>query len=277
MPPKSDITVFEFAQAVLKASKANPTKYSLEALDQSEKAPYGFVATVHQDFLHVHKNTIQNRWTDKKTEILAQARELALAGISDTDDMLEMTGTVDTDNRHDTHIIDDNRDKTDTLDIPDAGEIDIEDAPELDIPDVEAINIEATEELNICDTFDVDNAQSFITREDALAMMQEMEDRLARLINAERAPVSADADEPSAQAKQGKKYLGARGDLRVKLDAALLDRLRALEAHYAGNLSRAVDVIIWRGLNRPLMSYELPEAEQKRLRNLYEKPFKKMK
>jgi len=227
MAPSKGLTVEELARAVLKVSQTAP-KYSLDALEKSEKAPYGFMAAVQKEIPHVPKTTIQYHWQHEKSEILAEVKRLAESDIDDTVDSLVANDTRAT---HDS--------------IAESG---------------------STPEKVIDDTSDT------MTRKEILTVIHEMEARLTSMIQAQQRPVViGDKDEPPPQAKQGKKFLGARADLRVKLDAALMDRLKALEPQYAGNLSRVLDVIVWRGLDRPAMSYELPEDEQARLRKKYQK------
>lgn len=70
-------------------------------------------------------------------------------------------------------------------------------------------------------------------------------------------------DEPALPPKTGKKFTGSKDHLHIRVDAELIRVVGELaRERYAGNVSRAAEVALWRGLGRPTLSHEL-EADGK--------------
>ena len=64
-------------------------------------------------------------------------------------------------------------------------------------------------------------------------------------------------DEPGIGPRRGKNYAGVKFNLRPRIDMVLADLLyKEAVGHYGGNMSRCLDVILWRHFNRPRLSWE---------------------
>jgi hypothetical protein len=67
----------------------------------------------------------------------------------------------------------------------------------------------------------------------------------------------AAGDVPGIAPKKGKAFIGEKFDLRVRVDRALYMKLFEDAArNYTGNMSRCLDVALWRYYGRPKLSWE---------------------
>jgi hypothetical protein len=77
---------------------------------------------------------------------------------------------------------------------------------------------------------------------------------------------------PPLPKKAGRKYLGSKQDLRVRVDKnlyeLLLDHARA---EFGGNASAALDAVLWTFYNRPQLSFETAKPAYKTTEENYTK------
>jgi len=96
--------------------------------------------------------------------------------------------------------------------------------------------------------------------------LRELEERLTRSIDEKiqaaigSRPAQISIDErtdPPLPPKTGKKFLGSKGDLRVRIDSNLLSLLESdCNRHYNGNMSRCLDALLWRYYGQPSLSFQ---------------------
>ncbi|MGO9120489.1 MAG: hypothetical protein ACLQPD_23105 [Desulfomonilaceae bacterium] len=109
-----------------------------------------------------------------------------------------------------------------------------------------------------------------MNRAEVKSMLKEQEAKLTRLIDEKiqaalgKRPADMTAGEkndPPLPPKSGKKFAGAKGDLRVRIDSNLLGLLESdCNRHYNGNMSRCLDAILWRYYREPALSFEEPQT-----------------
>lgn len=98
---------------------------------------------------------------------------------------------------------------------------------------------------------------------DAAELIRDLEKRLEKRIDERIAEISssltslATTDEPPLPPRHGKRHLGGKGDIRVRVDGELLKLFQQETARYNGNASRAMDVILWRYFGKPKLTFEL--------------------
>jgi hypothetical protein len=104
------------------------------------------------------------------------------------------------------------------------------------------------------------------------SLLEEQEQKLTRLIDEKiqaalgRRPAdmkAGEADDPPLPPKTGKKFAGAKGDLRARIDANLLKLLENdCDRHYNGNMSRCLDAVLWRYYEKPALSFEESQTSE---------------
>ena len=74
---------------------------------------------------------------------------------------------------------------------------------------------------------------------------------------------SRDSQEPPLPPKTSRKFEGSKTDIRVRIDSVLFNLLN-LDSHRtsAGNLSRTLDIILWRYYGKPKLSWELDKLDK---------------
>lgn len=102
------------------------------------------------------------------------------------------------------------------------------------------------------------------------SMLKDQEEKLTRLIDEKiqaalgrRPPdmTACEKNDPPLPPKTGKKFAGAKGDLRVRIDSNLLDLLESdCQRYYNGNMSRCLDALLWRYYEKPALSFEEPQT-----------------
>jgi len=117
-----------------------------------------------------------------------------------------------------------------------------------------------------------DDKVDTITRAEVEAMLAALENRLTTIIaqNISTGDTLDKLDEPPLPPKTGKRFHGAKGDIRVRVDAVLVELFEGdVAKRFAGNASRAMDAILWSHFGKPALSFELPKDEQERLHKKY--------
>jgi hypothetical protein len=112
-----------------------------------------------------------------------------------------------------------------------------------------------------------------VTREELTRMMEDMESRLMQAIDEklstseieERKGVMVDIfDNPPLPPKigpAGKRYAGDKADIRARVDMKLFKLLEdEAKIYFGGNVSRALDAVLWRYYQKPCLSFEPSEA-----------------
>lgn len=98
---------------------------------------------------------------------------------------------------------------------------------------------------------------------DAARLIRDLEKRLEKRIDERIAEISssmtnlAATGEPPLPPRQGKRHLGGKGDIRVRIDEELVKLFQQKTARYNGNASRTMEVILWLYFNKPKLSFEL--------------------
>jgi hypothetical protein len=88
-----------------------------------------------------------------------------------------------------------------------------------------------------------------LTKKD-LAAIQAMIDQ-----SLEKAPETSRALPPMPK-KRGKRLLGEKGDIRVRVDAVLAELFQKEVTQHGGNASAAMDKILWNYFGKPRLSFE---------------------
>jgi hypothetical protein len=92
-------------------------------------------------------------------------------------------------------------------------------------------------------------------REQVRVWLNDMLGEIAKLQRTDGFP----EDEPGIAPRQprGKALQGRKYDLRVRVDKNLADALiRLAKKNHGGNISRALDVLLWRYFDRPKLTWE---------------------
>lgn len=108
-------------------------------------------------------------------------------------------------------------------------------------------------------------AKKYATQDD----LEQLENRLIRLIDekfCKRLQESGEAQDldipPMPPVEYGKKYRGEKLDIRAIVDRNLKIRLEEYaREHFAGNVSRSLDVILWNFFDKPKLSFQEKENE----------------
>ena len=103
-------------------------------------------------------------------------------------------------------------------------------------------------------------AEKFVTieqldkfREEVRAYMGEM----LELVSGMKSSGFVESDEPEIAPRKGKSFYGEKFDLLVRVDRNLAELLiEHSRRDYGGNISRTLDVVLWRFYDRPKLSWE---------------------
>ncbi|MEW6137826.1 MAG: hypothetical protein AB1733_06275 [Thermodesulfobacteriota bacterium] len=112
-----------------------------------------------------------------------------------------------------------------------------------------------------------DDKYDNVDKREVESMLQSLEARLTTLIEKRFSEavtaqgVTVDkVDMPPVPPKvgeAGKKFAGSKSDLRARVDSNLFERLESeAQAHFSGNMSRCLDVVLWRYFGKPRLSFE---------------------
>lgn len=73
---------------------------------------------------------------------------------------------------------------------------------------------------------------------------------------------SRDQKEPPLPPKTSRKFEGEKADIRARVDSVLFNLLN-LDAHRqsGGNLSRQLDIVLWRYYGKPKLSWEIKDID----------------
>jgi hypothetical protein len=83
----------------------------------------------------------------------------------------------------------------------------------------------------------------------------------AEAVNLVMIDMSQDPPLPGKAGPAGKKLLGSKEDLRARVDSELFKLLDAdCRSKYGGNLSRALDAVLWKFYQKPKLSFETDET-----------------
>ena len=103
-------------------------------------------------------------------------------------------------------------------------------------------------------------AEKFVTPEQLDSFREEVRCYMAEmleLVNGLKSATDAEIDEPEIAPRKGKSFYGEKFDLRVRVDRNLAEMLFAhAKRDYGGNISRTLDVVLWRFYGRPRLSWE---------------------
>lgn len=108
-----------------------------------------------------------------------------------------------------------------------------------------------------------------VSQADIDAAISNLRKELTALIDSKITFISVDKLEevpqkPKKAGQFGKKKLGKRHDLRARIDKELWDKLEEYsDAHFTSNASAALDAILWNFFDKPKLSFEVGEKEEK--------------
>jgi len=101
-----------------------------------------------------------------------------------------------------------------------------------------------------------------ITREEFESVISTLRDELIQIINSRSAIVQIDIDKsrppkPKRTGPHGKKLEGTKNDVRCRIDSELYKMLSTeCDLNFSGNMSAAIDSILWNYFGKPLLSFE---------------------
>ncbi|MFA6221444.1 MAG: hypothetical protein WC647_03945 [Desulfomonilaceae bacterium] len=109
--------------------------------------------------------------------------------------------------------------------------------------------------------------EKFVTHEELDRFRQEVNACMAEMLKlvTEKTATDYGIDEPEIAPRKvkSKALQGAKFDLRVRVDKNLADMLfEHAKRDYGGNISRTLDVVLWRFYGRPQLSWEGKQNEE---------------
>ncbi len=101
-----------------------------------------------------------------------------------------------------------------------------------------------------------------ITRKEFESVISSLRTELIEMLNTRSGIVSIDDDKarppkPKRTGPYGKKLEGMKDDVRCRIDSELFKMLSAeCDANFSGNMSAALDSILWKYFGKPLLSFQ---------------------
>ena len=101
-----------------------------------------------------------------------------------------------------------------------------------------------------------------ITREEFESVISNLKDELIQIINNRSGIGVIDSDKarppkPKRTGPHGKKLEGMKNDVRCRIDSELYKILSTeCDSNFSGNMSAALDSILWNYFGKPLLSFE---------------------
>jgi hypothetical protein len=126
----------------------------------------------------------------------------------------------------------------------------------------------------------ISKSDETITRAEFEAVISKLRDELIEMINARSGTVPVDADKcrppkPRRTGPHGKKLEGTKNDIRCRIDSELFKILsNECDKNFSGNMSAALDAILWNYFDKPLLSFETPANKEDQSPLLNSKPIK---
>jgi hypothetical protein len=126
----------------------------------------------------------------------------------------------------------------------------------------------------------ISKSDETITRAEFEAVILKLRDELIEMINARSGTVPVGADKsrppkPRRTGPYGKKLEGAKNDIRCRIDSELFKILsNECDKNFSGNMSAALDAILWNYFDKPLLSFETPTNKEDQSPLLNSKPIK---
>jgi len=106
-----------------------------------------------------------------------------------------------------------------------------------------------------------------ITRKEFESVISNLRDELIQIINNRAGIVQTDKSRPPKPKKtgpHGKKLEGVKNDIRCRVDSELFKMLSdECDKNFSGNMSAALDSILWNYFGKPLLSFETKSDDSK--------------
>ena len=108
-----------------------------------------------------------------------------------------------------------------------------------------------------------------VTREEFESVISNLRDELIEIINHRTAIVPTDIDKtrppkPKRTGPHGKKLEGMKNDVRCRIDSELYKMLSTeCDLNFSGNMSAALDSILWNYFGNPLLSFQKESDDSK--------------
>lgn len=115
----------------------------------------------------------------------------------------------------------------------------------------------------------ISKSDETITRAEFEAVISSLRDELIQIINTRSGILSVDGDKirpprPKRTGPHGKKLEGMKNDVRCRIDSELFKMLSAeCDSNFSGNMSAALDAILWNYFGKPLLSFEKESDDSK--------------
>lgn len=108
-----------------------------------------------------------------------------------------------------------------------------------------------------------------ITRKEFESVISNLRDELIQIINSRAGNVSVDDNKnrppkPKRTGPHGKKLEGMKNDVRCRIDSELYKILsNECDLNFSGNMSAALDTILWNYFGKPMLSFEKESEDSK--------------
>jgi hypothetical protein len=106
-----------------------------------------------------------------------------------------------------------------------------------------------------------------ITRAEFESVISNLRDELIEIINSRSGIVPIDKarpPKPKRTGPHGKKLEGTKNDVRCRIDSELFKILSAeCDSNFSGNMSAALDSILWNYFGNPLLSFQKESDDSK--------------
>ena len=106
-----------------------------------------------------------------------------------------------------------------------------------------------------------------ITRKEFESVISNLRDELIQIINNRSGIVPVDKTRPPKPKRtgpHGKKLEGMKNDVRCRIDSELYKILSTeCDSNFSGNMSAALDTILWNYFGKPLLSFEKESEDSK--------------